>query len=81
MPNLAPSEALLNAAQKGRITWSEFGSRYRKELREVGSIDGRNRSIRPKVYAEITAQRLARSGNVTLMCHAVRTNKGAIGIC
>ena len=35
MPNLGPSEALLRSA----TSWGEFSRRYRKELREAGTID------------------------------------------
>jgi uncharacterized protein YeaO (DUF488 family) len=38
-----------NSSARGRadkITWGEFGRRYRKELFEGGAIDGRNRTIK-----------------------------------
>jgi uncharacterized protein YeaO (DUF488 family) len=71
MPNLAPSEALLKAGQKGLITWREFGSRYRNELKEGGSIDRRNRRIKNhgQKFTLRLLRRLGRSMNVTLMCH------------
>jgi len=46
MPNLGPSETLLDEMRSGAITWREFDRRYRKELIEAGSIDARNRSIK-----------------------------------
>jgi uncharacterized protein YeaO (DUF488 family) len=46
MANLAPSEALLREAQNGDISWAEFGRRYRRELREGGGVDKRNRVIK-----------------------------------
>jgi uncharacterized protein YeaO (DUF488 family) len=46
MANLGPSEKLLRDFQAGRISWGDFGRRYRKELLESGSIDRRNRTIR-----------------------------------
>src|SRR5947209_20295089 len=46
MANLGPSEELLRAVQAGKITWAEFGRRYRKELFEPGAVDRRNRTIR-----------------------------------
>ena len=46
MANLGPSEALLRAALAGKITWADFGRRYRKELFECGTIDRRNRTIK-----------------------------------
>jgi uncharacterized protein YeaO (DUF488 family) len=32
MANLGPSERLLNSFRFGKITWAEFGRRYRREL-------------------------------------------------
>ena len=71
MPNLAPSEDLLDAARSNRITWAEFGRRYRRELREGGSIDRRNRSIKNhgQKFTLRLIQKLGRQKNVTLMCH------------
>ena len=71
MANLAPSEALLNATRKELITWGEFSRRYRKELKEGGSIDKRNRNIKNhgQKFTLRLLQRLGRSQNVTLMCH------------
>ena len=46
MANLGPSEALISARRSNRITWAEFGRRYRKELKEDGSIDKRNLNIK-----------------------------------
>jgi uncharacterized protein YeaO (DUF488 family) len=71
MANLAPSEALLRASQKGLLAWGEFGRRYRKELREGGSIDKRNPSIKNhgQKFTLRLLQKLGRSKNVTLMCH------------
>src|SRR5262245_27496129 len=71
MPNLAPSENLLHAGQSGRITWTEFGRRYLKELRENGSIDKRNHTIKNhgQKFTLRLIQKLGRQQNVTLMCH------------
>jgi uncharacterized protein YeaO (DUF488 family) len=71
MPNLAPSETLLNAGRNGLITWGEFSSRYRKELKESGSIDRRNRNIKNhgQKFTLRLLQRLGSTMNVTLMCH------------
>jgi|GEM_PF-4889715 len=41
MPNLGPSETLLRAFQGGKISWAEFGRRYKRELFESGGIDQR----------------------------------------
>jgi len=59
MPNLAPSEALMRSTQNGLISWAQFSRKYRKELRELGSIDTRNRVIKnhgQKVYATPVAK-------------------------
>jgi uncharacterized protein YeaO (DUF488 family) len=71
MPNLAPSEALMRSAQAGLITWRQFSRKYRQELREAGSIDRRNRTIKNhgQKFTLRLLQRLGRSQNVTLMCH------------
>jgi uncharacterized protein YeaO (DUF488 family) len=46
MANLAPSEALLRAGQRGTISWAEFGRRYKQELFAPASFDRRNRTIK-----------------------------------
>ncbi|MFO7477358.1 MAG: DUF488 family protein [Methyloceanibacter sp.] len=67
MPNLAPSEDLLRA----NISWPEFRRRYLKELREGGSIDKRNRTIKNhgQKFTLRLLQKLGSRQNVTLMCH------------
>ena len=71
MANLGPSEALLRAALAGKITWAEFGRRYRKELFEPGAIDRRNRTIKNhgQKFTLRLLQSLAKRGTVTVMCH------------
>ena len=71
MANLGPSEALLRAVQTGKITWAEFGRRYRKELFEGGTIDHRNRTIKNhgQKFTLRLLQELAVRGTVTVMCH------------
>jgi len=71
MANLAPSEALLKGALEGRLTWGQFGRLYRKELREIGSIDKRNRVIKNhgQKFTLRLLQKLGQSQNLTLMCH------------
>lgn len=71
MPNLGPSEGLLRQFQAGKMTWAEFGRRYRKELFEGGSIDRRNRLIKNhgQKFTLRLLQSLAKRGAVTLMCH------------
>jgi uncharacterized protein YeaO (DUF488 family) len=71
MANLAPSEGLLKSISAGHITWSQFSSKYRNELREAGSIDKRNRVIKNhgQKFTLRLLQKLGRSQNLTLMCH------------
>ena len=71
MANLGSSEALLRAAQTGKITWLKFGRRYRKELYEGGTIDRRNQTIKNHGQ-KLTLRRLqelAKHQTITLMCH------------
>jgi len=71
MANLGPSEKLLRDFQGRRITWAEFGRRYRRELFEGGTIDRRNRTIKNhgQKFTLRLLQQLARRGLVTIMCH------------
>jgi uncharacterized protein YeaO (DUF488 family) len=71
MANLGPSEALLKQFQSARITWGEFSRRYRKELHEAGSIDRRNITIKNhgQKFTLRLLQKLAKTGNITLLCH------------
>jgi uncharacterized protein YeaO (DUF488 family) len=71
MANLGPSEVLLRDFLAKRITWAEFGGRYKEELLESGGVDARNRTIKNhgQKFTLRLLQTLGRSGNVTLMCH------------
>ena len=71
MANLGPSEVLLREMQAGRITWNEFGRRYREELFEVGAVDRRNKTIKNcgQKFTLRLLQKLAKREVVTLMCH------------
>src|SRR5262245_60255614 len=71
MPNLAPSENLLKSLSAGDITWGQFSSKYRNELREAGPIDKRNRVIKNhgQKFTLRLLRKLGRSQNLTLMCH------------
>lgn len=71
MPNLGPSEVLLRGFLDGKITWAQFGARYRKELLEDGSVDARNKTIKNhgQKFTLRLLQELARRGTVTLLCH------------
>ncbi len=71
MANLAPSEALLLDGRTGKISWAEFSRRYKKELREGGSIDKRNPHIKNhgQKFTLRLLQQLAKRQHVTVMCH------------
>jgi uncharacterized protein YeaO (DUF488 family) len=77
MANLAPSEGLLKAFRGKRLSWGEFGRRYRKELKEGGSIDKRNRNIKNhgQKFTLRLLQKLGRVQHVTLLCHCDEDEK------
>lgn len=71
MPSLGPSERILRTRQSGRTTWAKFARDYRTELTMNGPIDARSKTIKnhgQKFTLRLLA-RLAKKGNVTLMCH------------
>lgn len=77
MPSLGPSESTLRATQKGTISWAQFARRYRDEIFLDGPVDKRNRTIKnhgQKFTLRLIA-RLARSGNVTLLCHCAEQER------
>jgi uncharacterized protein YeaO (DUF488 family) len=71
MPSLGPSEKLLAAFQSGRRTWAQFAREYRDELFAGSHVDSRNKTIlnHGQKFTLRLIKRLARSGNVTLLCH------------
>src|SRR3954470_3854770 len=71
MPSLGPSERLLKAGPAGRITWAEVSRQYCAELRLDGPIDARCATIKNhgQKFTLRLIERLARRGNVTLLCH------------
>lgn len=71
MASLGPSEQLLRRVQRGRIGWPAFRREYLKELTLSDAIDRRNRLIRNhgQKFTLRLIKRLARDGNVTLLCH------------
>jgi uncharacterized protein YeaO (DUF488 family) len=71
MANLGPSEQLRDQILAGKISWSEYSDRYRKELREDGAIDRRNARIKNhgQKFTLRLLQHLAESQTVTLLCH------------
>jgi len=78
MANLAPSERLLYLIRFDKITWADFGRRYRRELfgSSVG-FDRANTGIKNhgQKFTLRLFQQLGRCGNVTLMCHCEQDEK------
>jgi uncharacterized protein YeaO (DUF488 family) len=77
MANLGPSERLLKLRRAEKITWAEFCRRYRRELKEGGTIDKRNRVIKNhgQKFTLRLLQKLGCRCNVTLMCHCSEDQK------
>jgi len=71
MANLGPSEQLRNEFISGKIRWQAFEDRYRRELREGGTIDQRNKRIKNhgQKFTLRLLQHLAQKQTVTLLCH------------
>lgn len=69
MPSLGPSETLL----RGKLTdtWTQFVREYRRELLMDGAIDKRSATVKNhgQKFTLRLLKRLARKGNVTVMCH------------
>ena len=71
MANLGLSEQLLDKIQSDKVIWQEFKRAYKAELFQSADIDKRNELIRNKgqKFTLRLIQRLAQTGNVTLLCH------------
>ena len=71
MPSLGPSERMLRQFLEGKISWAKFARQYRKELFLDGPIEKRSRTIKNhgQKFTLRLLKRLARRGNVTLLCH------------
>lgn len=71
LPNLGPSERLLRTFQQGRMSWAEFGRRYRTEMLQSGGADRGNVIIKNhgQKFTLRLLRHLAESGEVTLLCH------------
>lgn len=77
MPSLGPSERTLRMMQTGAMSWARFSKEFRKELFLDGPIDSRSRTIKnhgQKFTLRLIA-RLARKGNVTLLCHCAEDER------
>ena len=77
MPSLGPSERILRQGQRGALSWSRFAMAYRKELFLDGPIDQRSRTIKNhgQKFTLRLIKRLARIGNVTLLCHCAEDQR------
>lgn len=77
MANLGPSEELRDAILAGRISWSEYSRRYRKELLEPGGVDARNERIKNygQKFTLRLLQHLARKQTITLLCHCAEAEQ------
>ncbi len=75
--SLGPSERLLRRFQNGAVTWDKFAREYTAELFTTGAIDEKSKTI--KNHGQKFLLRLikfmAKSGNVTLMCHCAEDEK------
>lgn len=71
MANLGPSERLLRTFLRGRMSWEEFGRRYRAEMIQPGGADRGNLMIKNhgQKFTLRLLRRLADTGPVTLLCH------------
>jgi uncharacterized protein YeaO (DUF488 family) len=72
MANLGPSERLPGLFRFKRITWAEFGRRYRRELFDSSvGFDRANTEItnHGQKFTLRLIQQLGRRGIVTLICH------------
>lgn len=77
LASLGPSERLLRTYQHGRMSWAEFGRRYRAEMVQAGGADRGNVVIKNhgQKFTLRLIRRLAESGNVTLLCHCAEDAK------
>jgi uncharacterized protein YeaO (DUF488 family) len=78
MANFGPSERLLDLFRFKKISWPEFGRRYRRELFEISvGFDQANQQIKNhgQKFTLRLLQQLGRRGNVTLMCHCGEDEK------
>ena len=80
MANLGPSESLLRRGQKqGNLEewWPEFRKLYIEELFSPQALDRKNPHIKNhgQKFTLRLIRRLARTQNVTLMCHCAEDQK------
>ena len=78
MANLGPSERLLDLFRSDKITWAEFGRRYRRELFDSSAaFDRANKGIKNhgQKFTLRLLQTLGGRSNITLMCHCAEDQK------
>ena len=77
MPSLGPSERLLRAFQRSRLTWAQFARAYKAELFMDGAIDRRSRTIKNhgQKFTLRLLKALAARGRVTVLCHCAEDEK------
>ena len=71
MANLGPSERLLTDFRAGKLSWADFRRSYRNELLGKLIRESNNKVIKNhgQKFTLRLINRLAKRGNVTLMCH------------
>jgi uncharacterized protein YeaO (DUF488 family) len=69
--SLGPSEKLLKSFLAGKLTWSQFGKKYRGEMFAPAAIDAGNATIKNhgQRFTLRLVAKLAEKQNVTLLCH------------
>jgi uncharacterized protein YeaO (DUF488 family) len=77
MPNLGPSELLLNDFRAAKITWAEFSRRYTRQMRENPPLDRENRLIKNhgQKFTLRLLRHLAEKQRITLLCHCAENEK------
>lgn len=77
MPSLGQSEKLLNKIHKSNINWRQFAVLYKKELSESGEFDKNKETIKNhgQKFTLRLLKHLAKTGNVTLLCHCAQDQK------
>src|SRR5438093_13250511 len=76
-PRSHRASASCEPGRPDRISWAKFTREYRKELKMDGPIDSRSRTIKnhgQKFTLRLLA-RLARKGNVTILCLCAEDEK------
>ena len=77
LPNLAPSEALLQSFRAGKTSWSQFAKAYQAELFESAAVDADNPRIKNhgQKFTLRLIKELATRQPVTLLCSCAPEEK------